>query len=129
MDYIRKTKKLLNVFSVPTTRSGIVVIGMMSLDALWWTLIYTGLVPMPGMTWLIDRGIPLIAPGAMELAVVHIGTPSSVIGYIGMWGVMMIAMMFPAMTRFTRKYAAAHVGSTASVSTAVLMFLASYSIV
>lgn len=107
-------------------RTTTAVIAMIALDALWWVMIYSGYVPMPGMTWLMERGIPMAAPGAMELGVFHVGTLGAVAGYVVMWGVMMWAMMNPAMTRFTREYAAAHEGSARAAATAVTAFLTSY---
>lgn len=114
---------------LPATRTTWVVVVMVVLDAIWWTLMYTGFVPMPGMAWLMDQGIPMIAPGAMERATIRIGTLGAVASYLGMWGVMMWAMMYPAMTRFTREYADAHRGSASVVAAVVAAFLVGYSVV
>jgi predicted metal-binding membrane protein len=46
-----------------------------------------------------------------------------------MWGVMMWAMMHPAMTRFTREYTEALQGSPTAVTAAVTSFFASYHLV
>jgi predicted metal-binding membrane protein len=116
-------------FDVSFDRTTTTVVAMLGLDVIWWVMIYTGDVPMPGMMWVMKQGIPMAAPGAMELGVFHVGTLGAVTGYIVMWGVMMWAMMHPAMTRFTREYAAAHTGSALAATTAVTAFLVSYHIV
>ncbi|KZN26432.1 hypothetical protein A4G99_20460 [Haladaptatus sp. R4] len=122
--------------SIPLTRldrsldrTTAVVVSMVVLDVLWWTLIYTGRVPMPGMMWLMKSGIPMAAPGAMEAAVSHAGTLGAVLGYVVMWGVMMWAMMFPPMTRFTRDYADALDGRVGTVTATVAAFLTAYNVV
>ena len=85
---------------------------------------------MPGMMWLMgERSIPMAAPGAMELGAFHVGTLSSFVGYTVMWGVMMWAMMHPAMTRFTRDYAERHQGSTVQTALAVTSFFTSYHLI
>ncbi|WP_227354521.1 DUF2182 domain-containing protein [Haladaptatus salinisoli] len=110
-------------------RTTAVVVAMVALDALWWTLLFTGRVPMLGMTWLANRGIPMAAPGAMELAAFHAGTSAAFAGYVVTWGVMMMAMMYPPMTRFTRDYADALRGSTAVVAATVVAFHVGYGVV
>ena len=117
-----------NLFSVPRNRTTVVVMAMVILDVVCWLLVYTGWVPMPGMMWLMQRGIPMTAPGAMERAVFHVSTAQAVVGYFLMWGVMMWAMMYPAMTRFTREYADALRGSTLTVGATVVAFLGGYSL-
>ncbi|MFD1514736.1 DUF2182 domain-containing protein [Halomarina rubra] len=117
------------VFDVDVDRTTLVVVAMLGLDALLWVLMYGGHVPMPGMSWLMEQGVPMAAPGAMELGVFHVGTLEAVFGYAVMWGVMMGAMMLPAMTRFTRDYTSAHEGTAREVVTAVAGFLASYQVV
>ena len=117
------------LFNIDLGRTAITVIAMLGLDAVWWVMMYNGSVPMPGMMWLMDQNIPMAAPGAMELATFHVGTLDAFVGYIVMWGVMMWAMMHPAMTRFTRDYAAAYEGSAIGATTAVTAFLVSYHIV
>lgn len=99
---------------------------MLGLDAVWWVVLYGGHVPMPGMGWLMDASIPMAAPGAMERAVVGVGTLEAVVGYAVTWGVMMWAMMQPVMTRFTRKYAAAYQGSATGAARALVSFLGGY---
>ena len=121
--------RVFNPSAVSIDRMSVTVVTMIGLDILWWITIYTGIVPMPGMKWLMKEGIPIAAPGAMELAVFHVGTLDAVAGYIMMWGVMMWAMMYPAMTRFTREYAAAHRGPRLAATMAVVAFLTSYQIV
>ena len=116
-------------FDVSLDRTTAAVVVMVLLDVVWWLLVYEGSLPMPGMRWLVDQGIPMAAPGAMELGVFHVGTLGAVAGYLVTWGVMMWAMMQPAMTRFVREYAAAHEGSTLSVTTAITGFLGGYSLV
>lgn len=115
-----------SVFDVAVDRTTVVVVMMLGLDALWWVMMFDGHVPMPGMMWLMEQGIPMAAPGAMELGVFHVGTLDAVVGYAVMWGVMMWAMMHPAMTRFTRDYADAHQGSALETTSAVTGFLSTY---
>ncbi|MFC5972480.1 DUF2182 domain-containing protein [Halomarina salina] len=117
------------VFDVDLDRTTLVVVMMLGLDAVWWVLLFDGHVPMPGMAWLMEQSIPMAAPGAMELGVFHVGTVEAVLGYATMWGVMMWAMMYPAMTRFTRDYAAAHEGSALEATTAITGFLTTYHLV
>ena len=114
---------------VSLDRTTATVVAMIALDILWWILMYTGLVPMPGMKWLMSKEIPMAAPGAMELGVFHVGILDAFVGYIVMWGVMMWAMMYPAMTRFTREYAVAYSGSGLAATMAVMAFLTGYQIV
>lgn len=112
---------------VSVDRTTAVVTAMLGLDVVWWTLLYGGHVPMPGMEWLVtDAAIPVAAPGAMERAVFRVGTLEAVVGYTVMWGVMMWAMMQPAMMRFTREYTAAYQGSSTGAARALLSFLGSY---
>ncbi|QLG48956.1 DUF2182 domain-containing protein [Natrinema halophilum] len=116
--------------SVDPDRTTAVVAAMLGIDVLWWLLLYGGHVPMPGMTWLMmTADVPMAAPGAMERAVFHVGTLEAVVGYTIMWGVMMWAMMQPAMTRFTREYAAAYRGSGLGAVRALGAFLGSYYVV
>ncbi len=110
-------------------RTTAVVVSMVVLDVLWWALVYTGRVPMPGMMWLMKSEVPMAAPGAMESAVFHVGTLGATLGYVVMWGVMMWAMMFPPMTRFTRDYADALDGSVGTVTATVAAFLTAYNVV
>ncbi|WP_254524767.1 DUF2182 domain-containing protein [Natrinema caseinilyticum] len=113
--------------SVDPDRTTAVVAAMLGLDVVWWALLYGGHVPMPGMKWLMMTAeIPMAAPGAIERAVFHAGTLEAVVGYAITWGVMMWAMMQPAMTRFTREYAAAYRGSTTGAIRALASFLVSY---
>lgn len=119
----------LDLFDVPLDRTAVTVAGMIGLDVIWWVVLYDGYVPMPGMAWLMDQGIPMAAPGAVERGVSSIGTFDAVVGYVVMWGVMMWAMMYPAMTRFTREYAAAHEGSALDAMKAVTAFLLGYHVV
>ena len=117
-------------FEVALDRTTSVVVAMLGLDAVFWVLLYGGHVPMPGMTWLMmEAGVPMAAPGAMELGAFHVGTPGAVVGYLAMWGVMMWAMMHPAMTRFTREYAAAYDGDAAGVAASLASFLGGYHLV
>ncbi|MGQ5517189.1 DUF2182 domain-containing protein [Halococcus saccharolyticus] len=116
-------------FGIDFDRTTTAVVAMIGLDVLWWVMLYNGNVPMPGMMWLMDQGVPMAAPGAMELGVFHVGTFGAVVGYVSMWGVMMWAMMHPAMIRFTREYVAAYEGTAVGATTAVTAFLTSYHLV
>lgn len=110
-------------------RTTATVTALLVFDALLWWLVYDGAVPMPGAAWVTDRGIPMAAPGAIELGVFHVGTVGAVVGYLAMWGAMMGAMMLPAMIRFARDYARAHTGSHAAAASAVAAFLPAYLLV
>ncbi|QLK27200.1 DUF2182 domain-containing protein [Natrinema zhouii] len=113
--------------AVDIDRTTAVVAAMLGLDAIWWLLLYGGHVPMPGRQWLlVTAEIPMAAPGAMERGVFHVGTLEAVAGYTAMWGVMMWAMMQPAMMRFTREYTAAYRGSAIGAARALASFLVSY---
>lgn len=127
--YDLKNRAVFSLFEVSVTRTSGVVIGLIVLDLIWWAALYTSNVPMSGMAWLMDQGLPRIAPGAMELATLRLDGFRPIVDYLVMWGVMMGAMMYPAMTRFTRDYAGAHQGSSATVGSAVAAFLASYSVI
>lgn len=113
-------------FDFGLDRTTAVVTIMLLLDAIWWIATYHGYAPVPGMGGLMERQIPMTAPGAMELTVFNVGTLGAFLGYLAMWGMMMWAMMYPAMTRFTREYAAALRGSTSSVAKTIVAFLAAY---
>jgi predicted metal-binding membrane protein len=126
---IEQFRHRFNLFAVSLDRTTATVVAMIGLDVIWWVMMYTGAVPMPGMMWLMKQGIPMAAPGAMELGAFHVETLDAFVGYITMWGVMMWAMMHPAMTRFTRDYAAAYEGSAVGMTAAVTAFLVSYHIV
>jgi len=117
------------LFDVPVNRAVAAVVAMISLDAIWWVMMYDGHVPMPGMMWLMEQGVLMAAPGTMELGVFHVGTLGAVVGYVVMWGVVMWVMMHPAMTRFTREYTEAHQGSALDATMAVTAVLLSYHIV
>ena len=118
------------VFELDTTRGAAIVVVMLALDAVYWAATYLGEVPMPGMMWLMqERSIPMAAPGAMELGTFHVGSLDAFLSYVVMWGVMMWAMMLPAMTRFVRDYANAHRGSSIALTSSVTGFLASYQLV
>ncbi len=60
---------------------------------------------------------------------VSLDRATTVVGYVSMWAVMMWAMMHPAMTRFTREYAASHRGSHADAALALASFLTGYLLV
>ena len=115
-------------FDVPFDRTTTTVVAMIGLDILWWVMVYNGYIPMPGIEWVVGQGIPMAAPGAMELGVFHVGTLGAFVDYLMMWGIMMWAMMYPVVTRFTREYAATHEGSGFTITTAVMAFLVSYHI-
>ena len=118
-----------DAFDLHPNRTTLVVVAMLGLDALWWVLLYGGHVPMPGGEWLLEQGVPTAAPGAVELGVFHVGTLEAVLGYAAMWSVMMWAMMYPAMLRFVRDYAAVHEGSALETTSAVTGFLTTYHLV
>ena len=66
-------------FAVDLDRTTSVVVAMLGLDAVFWVLLYGGHVPMPGTEWLMmEAGVPMAAPGAMELGVFHVGSPGAV---------------------------------------------------
>lgn len=114
-------------FDIDVDRTTAVVAAMLGLDAVWWLLMYTGRVPMPGMEWLVmSAEIPMAAPGAMERGVFHVGTLEAVVGYAIMWGVMMWAMMHPAMTRFSRTYADSYRGTALGALRVLVVFFVSY---
>jgi predicted metal-binding membrane protein len=125
-----ETETETGLFSLGLDRARTAVVAMLGIDAIFWVMMYGGHVPMPGMKWLMmERSIPMAAPGAMELATFHVGTLDAFVGFFVMWGVMMWAMMHPAMTRFTRDYTAAHQGSGVQAALAVTAFFASYHII
>lgn len=127
----RETRNWLgtDLLDIDLDRTTSAVVAMIGLDIIWWVMVYNGNVPMPGMAWVMKQKIPMAAPGAMELGVFHVGTVAAVAGYIVMWGVMMWAMMHPAMTRFVREYVAAYEGSAVGATIAVTGFLVGYHIV
>lgn len=118
---------LSGVFAFHLDRTTAVVATMLLLDAVFWSLLLRGAVPMPGMQWLMRHGIPMAAPGAVELAVFELGTPLALAKYVLLWGVMMWAMMYPPMIRFTRDYADALRGHAVAVAETVAVFLLGYS--
>ncbi len=108
-------------------RATAVVVAMLGVDAVLWVLLYRGAVPMPGASWLMQQaGVPMAAPGAMELAAFHVGTVEAFAGYLVVWGVMMWAMMHPAMTRFTREYADAYRGGAGGAALSLASFMTGY---
>lgn len=117
---------LSDVFTLRTDRTTAVVATMLILDAIFWLLLIRGKVPMPGMMWLMQHNIPMAAPGAIERAVFQLGTPTALGKYVVMWGIMMWAMMYPAMIRFTRDFADALRGPTTLVAGTVAAFLFGY---
>jgi len=100
-----------------------VTAAMAAIATLAWVAMFDGWLPMP----MPETG-PMSAPGIPEA----IGTSNGlggVVAYLLMFGVMMIAMMYPAMVPFVRRYADAVEGSTVDVATAAGGFLAAYSLV
>jgi predicted metal-binding membrane protein len=116
----------LDAFAVEFDRTTTTVLAMLGTDALLWVLLVDGHVPMPGMGWLMDQGVPMAAPGAMLHGAFHAGTPGAILGYAAIWGVMMWAMMHPAMTPFARDFADAHRGTTVQVAVALSAFMLAY---
>ncbi|MFC7166413.1 DUF2182 domain-containing protein [Halospeciosus flavus] len=114
---------------VESNRTTATVTGLVLVNAVWWFLLLRGHVPMPGMMWLMEQGIPMAAPGAVEAAVAHVGTVTAVAKYFVMWGVMMWAMMYVAMARYGRDYANALSGSTPAVAATIVVFFAGYNLV
>lgn len=114
---------------VESNRTTATVTGLVLVNAVWWFLLLRGYVPMPGMMWLMEQGIPMAAPGAPEAAAAHVGTLGAIAGYTLMWGVMMWAMMYVAMTRYARDYANALRGSSLAVAGTIVVFFAGYNIV
>ncbi|WP_188974902.1 DUF2182 domain-containing protein [Halocalculus aciditolerans] len=114
-------------------RGTTVVVAMILTDIVWWWLTWAGETPMPGMMWVMKKAadgmVPMAAPGFMELGVFHVGTPQAIFGYVVMWGVMMWAMMHPAMTRFTRDYAKAYQGGPVGAAITLVAFLVTYHLV
>lgn len=117
----------LTGFDVSLDRTTTTVFVMLGMDAVFWWMLYQGHVPMPGMMWIMNGlGAPMAAPGVMEAATFHIGTVGAFVGFFVMWGIMMWAMMHPAMTRFTRDYVDAHQGSAVAAGMAFLAFMTTY---
>ncbi|WP_224270859.1 DUF2182 domain-containing protein [Haloprofundus salinisoli] len=97
---------------------------MLATTAVLWTVLLNGWLPMP----MVGAPGPMSAPGVPEA----IGTANGVSGavaYLLMWGVMMSAMMYPAMTPFVRRYVQQLDGTPARKSLAVGEFLLAYSFV
>lgn len=116
--YTNRLRTELSPRELPT-----VTVVMTAIAALSWVVMYDGWLPMP----MPETG-PMSAPGIPEA----IGTSNGVLGvvaYLLMFGVMMVAMMYPAMVPFVRRYAAAVDGSALDVATAAGGFLAAYSLV
>jgi predicted metal-binding membrane protein len=115
-----------DAFAVDVDVTTATVLAMLGTDALLWVIVLGGHLPMPGMGWLMEQGIPMAAPGAILKGVFHVGTAGAVLGYATMWGVMMWAMMHPAMTRFTREFTEAHRGSWVETALSLATFMLGY---
>jgi predicted metal-binding membrane protein len=79
---------------------------------------------MPSM----DGSMTMSDPGVPEAMGTHNGVEGVVL-YLVMWGVMMSAMMYPAMIPFVERYVANMWGSPTEKAEAVATFLGSYSLV
>lgn len=100
-----------------------VAAAMATVALLAWTAMLEGWLPMPMPG--PETG-PMSAPGVPEA----IGTSNGglgVVAYLAMVGVMMVAMMYPAMLPYVRRYASAVWGSSLDRAAAVTAFLAAYS--
>ncbi|MCU4800116.1 DUF2182 domain-containing protein [Halobacteria archaeon HArc-gm2] len=98
-----------------------VTLGVLAVTLSLWVALLAGWVPMP-----MPADLPMSAPGAMERAALHGGAIGT---YLVMWGVMMAAMMYPAMLPFARRYASAMEGDWPARAAALATFFATYGLV
>ena len=105
-------------------RVSTVSVGLSVVTLLLWVAILDGWLPMPesGMS------VPMSDPGVPEAMATSNGL-EGVASYLLMWGVMMSAMMYPAMLPFVRRYAGALRGPSAPRAAVIGAFLAAYSLV
>jgi predicted metal-binding membrane protein len=68
-----------------------------------WIAVAGRFLPMPGAGAASGAGMAMSAPGAPEAMALANG-PSGVVLYLFMWGVMMVAMMFPSSVPLFRLY-------------------------
>lgn len=97
-------------------------VGMTAGTLLLWTVLLRGWLPLPSMPG------PMTAPGVPEA----MGTTNGVVGvaaYLLMWGVMMSAMMYPAMLPLVRRYTDRLDGDAVTVGSRIVALLAGYSLV
>ncbi|WP_227378341.1 DUF2182 domain-containing protein [Haladaptatus halobius] len=94
---------------------------MGAVDVLLWLIIVQGWLPTPGMSQMTK---PMWYPGVPE----QWGTSHPAM-FTLMWGVMMNAMMFPAMTPYVREYYNQTEGSLVSRTLYIVGFLVPYSLV
>lgn len=116
--YTYRLKQLFAPADVPAVPAAMALVTVLA-----WVALRSGWLPMPSP----PAGLgPMTVPGVPEA----VGTTNGlggVVAYLGMCGVMMVGMMYPAMTPFVTRYADAVDGSTAAKATAVAGFLAAYS--
>ena len=110
----------LRVRRVPT-----VTVALSAATALLWLAVVGGWLPMPGPG---GGGMSMSDPGAPEMMGTGNGV-SGVLHYLLMWGVMMAAMMYPAMIPTVRRYAASVDGSAAVRARDAAVLLGVYSLV
>lgn len=111
--------KHFELHRVPTVSVGLSIITL-----LLWVTILGGWLPMPGSA----MGSPMSDPGVAEAMATSNGL-EGVASYLLVWGVMMSAMMYPAMLPFVRRYAGALRGSSVTRAAAIGVFLGAYSLV
>ena len=117
--HARIDDRLLDLDEVPD-----VPVAMATVTLLLWTTLYRGWLPMPGM----DGSAPMSDPGVPEAMGTHNGV-AGVAAYLLMWGVMMSAMMYPAMIPFVRRYVRSMTGPRVDAARAAVAFLGTYSLV
>lgn len=114
--YLDRLERQLD--GVPLPR---VALGVLSVTVSLWVALLAGWVPMP-----MPADLPVSAPGAMERAALRSGAIGA---YLLTWGVMMAAMMYPAMLPFARRYASAMRGDRTARAAALATFFATYGLV
>ena len=112
--------EVLQVRRVPT-----VTVAVSAVTAVLWLAIVGGWLPMPGSGGM---SVPTSDPGVPEMMGTGNGL-SGVLLYLLLWGVMMSAMMYPAMIPTVRRRVAAVDGSALLKVRDAVAFLGAYSVV
>ncbi|MFC4551908.1 MULTISPECIES: DUF2182 domain-containing protein [Halorussus] len=101
-----------------------VSVAMAAATLLLWTALFDGWLPMPAM----EGSMVMSDPGVPEAIATHNGVEGVVL-YLVTWGVMMSAMMYPAMLPFVRRYVGSMEASPTGKASAAVAFLGTYSLV
>jgi predicted metal-binding membrane protein len=123
---MQSAKQFVRERFVSTEELPPVSLAVVGATLLLWVALFDGWLPMPAMSG--SMSMTMSDPGVPEGMATANGL-SGALTYLLMWGVMMSAMMYPAMLPFVRRYAESAQGTTGEVARGLGYFLGTYSLV